>query len=65
MSYIYHSEYNGANRTAQVFRKDGSTMFYVKCFHQMKEVRQAPFQTEFQAEDFAEDWVLENTNEEK
>lgn len=65
MSYIYLSEYNGANRTAQVFRKDGTTMFYVKCFQHSQELRQAPFQTEFEAEDFAEDWVLETINEEK
>jgi hypothetical protein len=65
MSYIYLSEYNGPNRTAQVFRKLGTTMFYVKCFDQSKELHQASFQTEFEAEDFAEDWVLETINEEK
>jgi hypothetical protein len=64
MSYIYLSEYNGAKRTAQVFRKDGTTMFFVKCFVQSKELRQAPFQTEFEAEDFAEDWVSkDDTND--
>lgn len=63
MSYIYLSEYNGLDRTAQVFRKDGTTMFVVKCFIMGRELRQTPFQSESEADDYAEDWVLTSTSE--
>ena len=63
MALIYLSEYvgNTNKRTAQVFRHANGSGFTVQCYESTVQKRQDVFNTESQAEDFAEDWVLEDT----
>lgn len=63
MALIFISEYQGdANRRgAQVFKHANGTGYTVQCFESTVQQRQEVFLTESQAEDFAEDWVQEDT----
>lgn len=60
---IFTSEFVGDTnkRIAQVFKHANSTGYTVQCFESTVQVRQDVFQTESQADSFAEDWVLEDT----
>lgn len=63
MAFIFVSEYVGKTnkRIAQVYKHSNHTGYTVKCFDSTIEKRQDIFKTESQAEDFAEDWVQEDT----
>ena len=63
MAYIYTSEYVGDDnkRKAEVYKHANHTGFTVKCFESTVQIKQEVFNTESQAEDYAEDWVLQDT----
>ena len=63
MALIFVSEYLGDTnkRIAQVYRHSNGTGYTVQCFESTVQKRQEVFNTESQAEDWAEDWVLEDT----
>lgn len=63
MALIFVSEYVGKSnkRIAQVYKHANHTGFTVQCFDSTVEQRRDVFNTESQAENFAEDWVLEDT----
>lgn len=57
MAKIYLSEYVNRDRTAQVYRDLDTGNFIVKCWEKSQE-HSKEYNTEFQAQDAAEDWVL-------
>lgn len=63
MALIYISEYVGKDnkRLAQVYRHANGSGYTVQCFESTVQKRQEVFNTESQAENWAEDWVLEDT----
>lgn len=63
MALIFTSEFVGKDnkRIAQVFKHANGSGFTVQCFESTVQKRQEVFNTESQADDWAEDWVLEDT----
>jgi hypothetical protein len=63
MALIYTSEYLGDKnkRIAQVFKHSNGTGYTVHCFESTVKANEHQFQTESQADNFAEDWVQEDT----
>lgn len=62
MALIFTSEFVGDNkRLAQVFRHANGTGYTVECFESTVKVAEHQFDTESQADDFADDWVLQDT----
>jgi hypothetical protein len=63
MALIFISEYLGDHnkRSAQVYRHSNGTGYTVQCFDSTVQQRQDVFNTESQAENFAEDWCQEDT----
>jgi len=55
MQYLH--EYREGNRTAQVLKNTTTNKFIVYCFCCGNEAESDPFDTEQQAEDWAEDFV--------
>lgn len=62
MAYLYLSEYlsDSNRRTAQVWRKANNTGFQVRKFEYHNEIGHSDFATESQADNYAEDWVLQD-----
>jgi hypothetical protein len=58
MEMLFLSEHLGAKRTAQVFLRREKKDFAVVCFHNDLHREAYYFDTESDADDFAEDWVL-------
>ena len=54
---LYLSEYIKDRRTAHVLKNLTTNKFVVYCFCCGHEAESDPFETETEAEDFAEDWV--------
>lgn len=63
MAYIFTSEYVSEEnrRSAQVYKLSNGSGFAVKCFEYNNQIREEIFLTESQADNFAEDWVDEDT----
>lgn len=63
MALIFTSEFVGDTnkRIAQVYKHANQTGFTVQCFESTVKVADHTFDTESQADNFAEDWVLEDT----
>lgn len=62
MGMIFLSEYTSKKRTAHVFQRQEEKDFIAVCYNQGEESLSEPFADEQSAEDWAEDWVLNQTN---
>jgi hypothetical protein len=55
---LFLSEYCGAKRTAQVFQRRDKKDYATVCYYNELHQEAYYFDSQQQAEDFAEDWVL-------
>ena len=56
---LFESEYINGKRTAHVFKNHQAKGYAVVCYESTNKIQQWEFETEYEAEEHAEDWVHE------